>query len=65
MLSKVYRTLPPSGVWLLASAAFFLVGSLLVPGSDNSHMSTLGLIGALLAVLVIVGFSGRGPHQRR
>ena len=64
MLTKLYRTLPPGGVWLLASAAFFLVGSLLVPGSDHSRMSTFGLIGALVAVLVVVGFSGRGPHQR-
>lgn len=65
MIAKLYRTLPPGGVWLLASAAFFLVGSLLVPGSDNSHMSRLGLTGPLLAALVIVGFSALGPHQRR
>ncbi len=65
MLAKLYRTLPPGGVWLLASAAFFLLGSFLVPGSDNGRMSTLGLVGALAAVLMMVGFSGWGPQQRR
>ena len=64
MLAKLYRALPPGGIWFLASAALFLVGALAVPGSGGSRMSTIGVVGALGAVLVVVAFSDRRPQNR-
>lgn len=64
MLAKFYRALPPGGLWFLASAALFVLGSLFVPGSSDSRLSVLGLVGALVAVLIVLLFSGRGPQQR-
>lgn len=65
MLSKLYRTLPPGGVWLLASAALFALGSLGFSGSGARGLSALGIAGALLAVLIVLAFSDRGAHPRR
>ncbi len=64
MLAKLYRALPPGGIWFLASAAFFLVGALAVPGSGDGRMSMIGVVGALVAVLVVVAFSDRPPQHR-
>ena len=64
MLAKLYRALPPGGIWFLASAALFLVGALAVPGSGDGRMSTIGVVGALTAVLVVVAFSDRRPKHR-
>lgn len=64
MLAKLYRALPPGGIWFLASAALFLVGALAVPGSGDGRMSTTGVVGALVAVLVVVAFSDRRPKHR-
>lgn len=64
MLAKLYRALPPGGIWFLASAALFVLGSFFVPGSSDSRLSTFGLVGALVAVLGVVVFSGRPPQHR-
>ena len=64
MLARLYRALPPGGIWLLASAALFLLGALAVPGSGDNRMSTLGVVGTLIAVLIVVAFSGRRPQHR-
>lgn len=65
MLSRIYRTLPPGGVWLLASAAFFALGSLGFSGSGARGLSTLGIVGTLVAVLIVLAFSDRGARPRR
>lgn len=65
MLAKLYRTLPSGGVWLLASAAFFALGALGFTGSGARSMGALGIVGALVAVLIVVVFSDRGAHPRR
>ena len=64
MLAKLYRALPPGGIWFLASAALFLLGALAVPGSGDGRMSMIGVVGALVAVLVVVAFSDRPPQHR-
>ena len=64
MLAKLYRALPPGGIWCLASAALFLLGALAVPGSGDGRMSMIGVVGALVAVLVVVAFSDRPPQHR-
>ena len=64
MLAKLYRALPTGGIWLLASAAFFAIGSLCNSASGGGRMSTIGVIGALVAVLVVVTFSDRPPQHR-
>ena len=64
MLAKLYRALPPGGVWLLASAALFALGSLCNSGLGDGRMSTFGLVGALVAVLVVVAFSDWRPQHR-
>jgi hypothetical protein len=65
MLSKLYRALPPGGVWLLTSAALFAWGSLVSGGSGNRSMGAFGIAGALVAVLVVIVFGGRGSRHRR
>lgn len=64
MLAKLYRALPPGGIWFLASAALFLFGSLPVMGLGDGRMSMLGVVGALVAVLVVVAFFDRGSQNR-
>ena len=64
MLAKLYRALPPGGIWFLASAALFLFGALPVMGLGDSRMSMFGVVGALVAVLVVVVFSDRRPKHR-
>ena len=64
MLAKLYRALPPGGIWFLASAALFLLGALAVLGSGEGRMSMIGVVGALVAVLVVVAFSDRPPQHR-
>lgn len=64
MLSNFYRALPRGGVWLLASAALFALGSLGFSGSGARSLSALGIAGALLAVLIVLAFSDRGAHPR-
>ena len=64
MLATLYRALPPGGIWFLASAALFALGALCDAGLGDGRMSTFGLIGALVAVLVVVAFSGRRPQHR-
>ena len=64
MLAKFYRALPPGGIWLLASAALFGSGALCNAGLGDSRMSAFGLVGALVAVLVVVASSGRRPQHR-
>ena len=64
MLAKLYRALPPGGIWFLASAALFALGSLCNAGLSDGRLIALGLVGALVAVLVVVAFSGRQPQHR-
>ena len=64
MLAKLYRALRSGGIWFLASAALFLVGALIVPGSGDGRMSAIGVVGALVAVLIVVAFSNRPPQHR-
>lgn len=64
MLKKFVSILPPGGIWFLASAALFLMGSLSAVGLSDGRMSLLGVAGALMAVLVVVAFSGRRPQHR-
>ena len=64
MLAKLYRALPPGGIWFLASAALFLFGALPVMGLGDGRMSMLGVAGALVAVLIVVAFSDRPPQHR-
>lgn len=64
MLKKIISALPPGGIWFLASAALFVLGSLWNSGLGDGRMSTFGLVGALVAVLVVVAFSDRRPKHR-
>lgn len=64
MLKKLVSMLPPGGIWLLASAALFMLGSLCNSGLGDGRMSMLGLVGVLVAVLVVMAFSGRRPQHR-
>ena len=64
MLARLYRAFPPGGIWFLASAALFLVGALAVPGSGDGQMSAIGVVGALVALLVLVAFFNRPPQHR-
>jgi hypothetical protein len=61
--AKLYRTLPPGGIWFLASAAFFALGTLFVSGSGDGSMRSFGVIGALVSLLVLVAFGG-SQHRR-
>ena len=42
----------------------FVLGSLWNSGLGDGRMSTFGLVGALVAVLVVVAFSDRRPKHR-
>lgn len=64
MLKKLVGVLPPGGIWILASAALFVLGSLCNFALGDGRMSTFGLVGALVAVLVVVVFSDRRPQHR-
>ncbi len=64
MLKKLVSILPPGSIWFLASAALFVLGSLCSSGLGDSRMSTIGVVGALVAVLVVVAFSDRPPQHR-
>ena len=64
MLKKLVSILPPGSIWFLASAALFVLGSLWNSGLGDGRMSTFGLVGALVAVLVVVAFSDRRPKHR-
>ena len=63
MLAKLHRTLPPGGIWFLASAILFVLGALFAPGSSDSRLGAFGLVGALVAVLVVVVFFNRRSHH--
>ena len=64
MLKKFVSILPPGGIWFLASAALFVLGSFCNSGLGDGRMSTFGLAGALVAVLVLVAFFDRRPKHR-
>ena len=64
MLAKLYRALPPGGIWFLASAALYLLGSLADTGSGDVRKSMIVVVCALVAVLVVVAFSDRPPQHR-
>jgi len=59
LLSRLTRGLKPAPwvVWLVLSALLFLVGSASFDLGGAHHAAQLGVIGALVAVAIIVAFA--------